>query len=192
MAGQSFTAKPAVHAPRGEGPVRAQLAHWKQHLLRYHSAIGFKVSVRMAVIEEQFLPAEIEDRWLALTLRSAEPFSEASVNFLIEHIPDRAFVLVATIGWRGSPLSLCFRLQRTVTAEGLRVRERLSRFPRTEPGRWINRPIDLHPLTDSPVIALRGERACGHVEALKRAEHLWRYTGSLALYRIDRSGTGTA
>lgn len=146
----------------------------------------------MAVIEERFLPADIEDRWLALTLREMQPFSETSVNFLIEHIPDRAFVLVATIRWRGLPLSLCFRLQRTVTAKGLQAREHLSRFPRTEPGRWINRPIDLHPLTDSPVIALRGERACGHAEALKRAEHLWRYAHALALYRIDRSATGTA
>ena len=121
-------------------------------------AVAFTRRVKMrpclTVIEEHSLPAEIEDRWLAITLRDTEPFSEASVDFLIENIPARAFVVVATIRWKGSPLSLCFRLQRTVTAAGLRARERLSKFPRTEAGRWVNRPIDLHPLTDSPVIAL--------------------------------------
>ena len=150
------------------------------------------MSTRLKVIQEHSLPPETEDRWLPITLRDPEPFSDASVNFLIAHIPARACVVVATIRWTGSPVSLCFRLQRTVTAAGLRVKERLSRFPRSEHGRWFNRPIDMRPLADSPVIALRGEQTCDHVEALKRGEHLWRYAETLALYRIDRSATGTA
>ncbi|QFT61776.1 hypothetical protein FIU91_02450 [Roseivivax sp. THAF30] len=129
---------------------------------------------------------------MAITLRGSEPFSDVSVNYLIAHIPARAFVVVATIRWAGSPVSLCFRLQRTVTTAGLRVKERLSRFPRSEHGRWFNRPIDMRPLADSPVFALRGERPCDHVEALKLSEHLWRYADTPALYRIDRSATGTA
>lgn len=46
---------------------------------------------------ERALPQEIADQWLALTLREPAPFTRGSIDFLLAHISDQDFMLVATM-----------------------------------------------------------------------------------------------
>jgi len=141
---------------------------------------------------EKTLSVALEDQWLALTLRDPVPFSDPSLEFLLGNVPDRHFLFVATVRWRFKPVSLVLRLQRTVTEVGKQFRSSLGTEGKAQLGRWINRPIELHPLTDLPIITMRGERACSHDEALQIARHLTRFSWCPALYRIDRGLTGSA